>query len=165
MKKGDDVAEDDNDDVVRTSVSKDRATATLYTEELFLSTQYLQYTVALSAYQKVQPWGGGRIQTVNVTLLTPAGFHASQPELTAGYKVSYKTGFFCTIVLWLGKTTKPFFLFPAERSLIFEQRPLGILVFLVYSTTIMYGLYLVIVLYKKTPHSRLLALTLDNNPI
>jgi hypothetical protein len=55
MKKGDDVAEDDNDDVVRTSVSKDRATATLYTEELFLSTQYLQYTVALSAYQKVQP--------------------------------------------------------------------------------------------------------------
>ncbi len=36
MKKGDDVAVDDDDDVVRTSVSQNRVAATLCTEELFL---------------------------------------------------------------------------------------------------------------------------------
>ncbi len=39
-KKGDEVDDEDNDNVVRTSVSQDRATATLYTEYLFLSTEY-----------------------------------------------------------------------------------------------------------------------------
>ncbi len=38
MKKGDDVAVED-DDVVSTSVSKTKVTATLCTEELFLRTQ------------------------------------------------------------------------------------------------------------------------------
>ncbi len=38
-KKGDEVADDD--DVVRTSVTQDRVTATLGTEESFLSTQYI----------------------------------------------------------------------------------------------------------------------------
>jgi hypothetical protein len=41
MKKGDNVADDEDDDVVRTSVSQDQVTATLCTEELFLSTQYI----------------------------------------------------------------------------------------------------------------------------
>jgi hypothetical protein len=40
-KKGDDVAADKDDDVVRTSVSQEWVTATLCTEELFLSTQYI----------------------------------------------------------------------------------------------------------------------------
>ncbi len=41
MKKGDDVADDDDDDAVRTHVSQDPVTATLCTEELFLRTQYI----------------------------------------------------------------------------------------------------------------------------
>jgi hypothetical protein len=41
MKKGDDVADDDNDDMVRTSVSQDRVKVTLCTEELFHRTQYI----------------------------------------------------------------------------------------------------------------------------
>jgi hypothetical protein len=40
MKKGDDVADDD-DDAVRTTLTQDRVTATLCTEELFLRTQYI----------------------------------------------------------------------------------------------------------------------------
>jgi hypothetical protein len=43
MKKGDDVAGDDDDDAVRTSVSQNRVPAKLCTEELFLRT--------LSTYQ------------------------------------------------------------------------------------------------------------------
>jgi hypothetical protein len=41
MKKGDDVADDEGDDAMRTGVSQDRVTVTLRTEELFLSTQYI----------------------------------------------------------------------------------------------------------------------------
>jgi hypothetical protein len=40
-KKGDEVADSEDDDaVVRTNLSQDRVTATLFTEEMFLSTQY-----------------------------------------------------------------------------------------------------------------------------
>jgi hypothetical protein len=41
MKKGDDVADDEDDDAVRISVSQDRMTVTLITEEFFLRTQYI----------------------------------------------------------------------------------------------------------------------------
>jgi hypothetical protein len=42
LKKGDDVAvNDDDNDVVRTSVSQNRVTATPCTEELLLRTQYI----------------------------------------------------------------------------------------------------------------------------
>ncbi len=41
MKKGDDVAVDDDDDVVRTSVSQNRVAVTLCTEELFLRAWYI----------------------------------------------------------------------------------------------------------------------------
>jgi hypothetical protein len=41
MKKGDDVADNGDDDAVRTSMSQDQVTATLCTDELFLSTQYI----------------------------------------------------------------------------------------------------------------------------
>ncbi len=40
-KKGDEVADDKDDDVVRTTATQDRVTATLGTEESFLSTQYI----------------------------------------------------------------------------------------------------------------------------
>ncbi len=41
VKKGDDDADDEDDDVVRTSVSEDHVKVTLCTEELFLRTQYI----------------------------------------------------------------------------------------------------------------------------
>ncbi len=41
MKKGEDVADDEDDDAVRTSVSQDQVTETLCNEELFLRTQYI----------------------------------------------------------------------------------------------------------------------------
>jgi hypothetical protein len=54
-KKGDEVADDeDGDDAVRSSVSQDPAT--LCTDELFLSTQYMY--IALSTYQIVNHVGG-----------------------------------------------------------------------------------------------------------
>jgi hypothetical protein len=54
MKKVDDVAGDDDNEAVRTSVSQDRATVTLCKEELFLRT-----IIAISTYQTVQILGGG----------------------------------------------------------------------------------------------------------
>jgi hypothetical protein len=53
MKKGDGIADDEDDDAVRTRVSQYCVIATLCTEELFLSTQYTQY-IALPTYQKGQ---------------------------------------------------------------------------------------------------------------
>ncbi len=41
-KKGDEVADDEDDDAVRTSMSQDRVTATLCTEELLVSPQYIK---------------------------------------------------------------------------------------------------------------------------
>jgi hypothetical protein len=41
MKKAEDVPDSEDNDTMRTSVSQDRVTATLCTEELFLSTQYI----------------------------------------------------------------------------------------------------------------------------
>jgi hypothetical protein len=41
MKKEDDAADDEDNDAVRTSVSPDQVTATMCTEELFLSNQYI----------------------------------------------------------------------------------------------------------------------------
>ncbi len=40
MKKDDDAADNEDNDAVRTSVSPDQVTATMCTEELFLSNQY-----------------------------------------------------------------------------------------------------------------------------
>jgi hypothetical protein len=65
---------------------------------------------ALSIYSSPQisersAMRGRSIQMVNVTHSAgPAGFHTSQLGLTTGYKVSDKNGFFCTIILRLGKT-------------------------------------------------------------
>jgi hypothetical protein len=57
-KNGDKVTDDEDADdyVVRTSVSQDRVTGTLYTKELFLSTQYI-FNVALPAYHIVNYLG------------------------------------------------------------------------------------------------------------
>jgi hypothetical protein len=60
MKKGDGVANDEDDDAVRTKVLKDRLTATLCKKELFFRTQYTPHI------RQVKTWGG-RIQTVKMT--------------------------------------------------------------------------------------------------
>jgi hypothetical protein len=44
MKRGDEAADDEDDDAVRTSVSQDRMTETLFSGELFFSTQYTVYS-------------------------------------------------------------------------------------------------------------------------
>ncbi len=65
MKK-DDVADDVDDDVVRTSVSRDRVTAILCAEELLLSTQ-------LSPHMKWVKCGRERLRKVNMMhLAVPA---------------------------------------------------------------------------------------------
>ncbi len=48
MKIRDDVADDEDDDMVRTSVSEDRVTATLSTEGLFLRTQNIYSSLHIS---------------------------------------------------------------------------------------------------------------------
>ncbi len=56
MKKGDDVTDDEDTDMDRTSVSQDRVTVTLCTEELLLRTQYI--CLAFSACLKGKNMGG-----------------------------------------------------------------------------------------------------------
>jgi hypothetical protein len=85
MKKGEDVADYEDDDVVRTSVSQDQVTVTLCTEEWFLRTQYM--SIALSTHQIGQNMGGGTIlgtiQTVNKAhLAIPAGVTAPSWSFT-----------------------------------------------------------------------------------
>ncbi len=67
--------------------------------------------IALPAYKKGQPWGGGGLHKRSTQHISegPAGSHTSEVDLITGYKISYQTGFFCTLILWLGKTMKPFF--------------------------------------------------------
>jgi hypothetical protein len=75
MKKGNEVADNEDDDAVITSVSQDQMTMALCTEELFLSTQYIY---SFPTYQKGQTWGEGRLQTVNtIHSAIPAGFLTS----------------------------------------------------------------------------------------
>jgi hypothetical protein len=87
MKKGNKVADNEDDDAVRTSVSQDRVTAPMCTEELFLRTHYtvpgletdrwkyyncLIPESCISDRSKFE--GGGRIRTVNMThLVVPVG--------------------------------------------------------------------------------------------
>ncbi len=59
VKKGYDVAVDDDDDAIRTSVLQNRVTATLCTEELFLRTEYIY--IALSTNQTGKNYGGGGV--------------------------------------------------------------------------------------------------------
>ncbi len=83
-KKGDDVAIDEDDDAIRTSVSQDQVIAPLCTKELFLCSVF----TALPTYQKLNH-EGGRIWTVNtIHSAGPAGFPTSQLDLTTVYKVS-----------------------------------------------------------------------------
>jgi hypothetical protein len=109
----DEVADDEDDDEVRNSVSQVWVKATLCTEELFLSTQYIY--LSLPTYQKGQSWGGGenRDGQHNTFLRAQLGFTPTN-QSSLGYDVSYKTGFFCTILLWLGKTINYFFFIPGD---------------------------------------------------
>ncbi len=105
--KGHEVADvEDDDDAVRTSVSQDRVTAALCTEELFLSTQY----IALTAYQMVNHVGGdGYGWSTWQTWYAQLGLTTSQPDLTMGFKFPKKTGYFSYNFFGLGKVIKPFF--------------------------------------------------------
>jgi hypothetical protein len=70
MKKGDDVVFDD-DDLVRTSVSQNRVTVTMCTEESFLRTQY----ILLSPHIRVGKNEGAEGNRLLTTLRSlPAGF-------------------------------------------------------------------------------------------
>jgi hypothetical protein len=62
----------------------------------------LSVNIVLPSYQMVNHvggGGGGLDTTVNmIHLLGPAGSYTSQPDLTAGYRVSDKTRSFNTII-------------------------------------------------------------------
>jgi hypothetical protein len=48
-----------------------------------------------------------------IHLAVPTEFHTTQLDLNTISRVSNKSGFFYTIILFLGKMKKPFFRFPA----------------------------------------------------
>ncbi len=79
---------------MRTSVSRDPVTATVCTEELFLSSQYID----LPVYQMVNHLGWEGYRRFNTI------------HLGGGGSQSFcKTRYFCTIILWPRKTIKLFF--------------------------------------------------------
>jgi hypothetical protein len=89
--RGNDVAEDKDDDVVRTSVSQGQVTVTLCNDELFLSTQFIWFSPHI---KQVKCGGRGRKRTVNMKhLAVPAGFHISWLDLQMFCKVSDKIRF------------------------------------------------------------------------
>jgi hypothetical protein len=97
-KKGDAVADDDNDDnAVRTSVSQDRVTVTLCTKELFLSTQYTVYS-SLHISENKSVGKGKDTDGQHVSLGRPAGSQPSQLDLIEGCRVSDEAEYFCTII-------------------------------------------------------------------
>jgi hypothetical protein len=58
MRKRDEIADDEDDDAVRTSVSQDHVIATLCSEELFLSTQYTVYSSPHISERSIMRRGG-----------------------------------------------------------------------------------------------------------
>jgi hypothetical protein len=90
MKKGDDVADYEEDDAMRTSVSQDRVTVTLRNCFSGLS----NYSFLPASDKSNVGGGGGRIEMVNtVYLVVGTGFHISQPDLYAIYMVPNKCRF------------------------------------------------------------------------
>jgi hypothetical protein len=67
-KKGDDVAIDEDDDAVRTSVSQDQVIAPLCTKELFLCSVF----TALPTYQKLNHEGGEDLDSQYDTFSRPS---------------------------------------------------------------------------------------------
>jgi hypothetical protein len=100
MKKGDEVADDEDDDeAVRTSVLQDQMRATIYTEE---SSVY----IALPAYQRGQPM----IRTVNMAhTADTTSLHTSLQDITTYYKVFNETKFFLNNYFMTGQDTKAIF--------------------------------------------------------
>jgi hypothetical protein len=106
MKKGDDVADGEDDDAVRINVSQDQVTATLFFEELFRSTQYIQNSPHIRQVNA----GGGGLQTVKTIQ-----FHTFQLDLQMNYRVSNKCRFsYNYFVTGEGNTAD--FLFPVIHS-------------------------------------------------
>ncbi len=90
-KNGDEVDDEDDDNVVRTSVSQDRATATLYTENLFLSTEFIKLFPHI--IQVKYEGGGNRQSTRHISGqpgLTPLNWTSSWfPELLLKLDIFY----------------------------------------------------------------------------
>ncbi len=78
----DEVADGEDDDEVNNSVSQVWVKATLCTEELFLSTQYIYLQYLSPHIRKVNHEGGGgnRWSTQHI-YAGPAGFHTYQPDI------------------------------------------------------------------------------------
>jgi hypothetical protein len=107
MEKGDDVADDDDGDALRTNVSQDQVTVTLCTEEFFLMTRFIQ----LFPHIRQVIMLGGRIWMVNTThLVVPTGFYTSQLVFHGIYRVSSSAVFIQLFCDW-GRQIKPIFLF------------------------------------------------------
>jgi hypothetical protein len=101
VKKGDDVAVDD-DDAVRTSVSQTRVAATLCNEELFLRTQYTY--IDLFTYQTGKNVEGGTgCQPNTNTQIGPSWVHTSELAFqeipTTGFTMYIQYVNFCTVIL------------------------------------------------------------------
>ncbi len=95
-KKGDDdVDDEDDDDAVRTSISQDRVTSKLCTEELFL-TFSINSSLHISDRQKYVR--GNDADGLLDTLRGPAGPHTYRLDLITGCKAFDQTGYFCTII-------------------------------------------------------------------
>ncbi len=71
MKKRYDVADDENDNAVRTSVSQVQVTATLCIEEMFLRTQYIQYS-SLHTSDRSNVGMGGYVDAQHDTINGPS---------------------------------------------------------------------------------------------
>jgi hypothetical protein len=78
--KRDNVADDEDDDAVRTSVSQDWVTPTLCTKELFLSTRYILYSSPHTS-NRSNVGGGEDTDSQYDTLAVPARSPTSQLDL------------------------------------------------------------------------------------
>ncbi len=80
---------------------------------LFLRVRW-QREMKLLMIKMMMQWETVGHKTVStIHLAVPPVFHTFQLDLNMVYKVSDKSRFFYTIILWRGKMIKQFFLFPA----------------------------------------------------
>jgi hypothetical protein len=106
--KGDEVADDEDDDAVRTSVLQDQMTATLCTEELLLSTRYI--LLSLHIRWSTMWGGGGDLEDQHDTYGRPSWVSHLLARPHCGLQVFRKDQIFSYNDFVTGKKIKPFFL-------------------------------------------------------
>jgi hypothetical protein len=109
MKKGDDVAGDDDNDVMR----ENQCVTRLSDSDIvywWIVPQDPVY-IAISTYQTGQNVGGGDTDSQHDTFTDPTGFHTSQLVFHSIYRVSNKHRFSFLFCDW-GRQIKLIFLFP-----------------------------------------------------